>query len=60
MPAMFARGLSLFVMKGIAPPGTTMGEVYRAALPFIALNIVVMGLMIAFPGIVQWLPAQMK
>jgi tripartite ATP-independent transporter DctM subunit len=53
-------GLSLFVMKGIAPPGTTIGEVYRAALPFIALNIVVMALMILFPDIVLWLPAQMK
>jgi len=53
-------GLSLFVMKGIAPSGTTMGEVYRAALPFIGLNIVVMALMILFPDIVLWLPALMK
>jgi tripartite ATP-independent transporter DctM subunit len=53
-------GLSLFVMKGVSSPGTTMNDVYRAALPFITLNILVMGLMIAFPGIVQWLPAHMK
>jgi tripartite ATP-independent transporter DctM subunit len=53
-------GLSLFVMKGIAPAGTTMGDVYQAALPFIGLNIVVMALMIAFPEIVLWLPAQMN
>jgi tripartite ATP-independent transporter DctM subunit len=53
-------GLSLFVMKGIAPHGTTMTDIYRAALPFIGLNILVMALMIAFPGIVQWLPNQMK
>ena len=53
-------GLSLFVMKGIAPPGTTMGEVYRSALPFIGLNIMVMALMIMFPDIVLWLPARMK
>jgi tripartite ATP-independent transporter DctM subunit len=53
-------GLSLFVMKGIAPSGTTMGQIYRSALPFIALNIIVMGLMIVFPGLVQWLPNHMK
>lgn len=53
-------GLSLFVMKGIAPSGTTMGQIYRSALPFIALNIIVMGLMIVFPGLVQWLPNYMK
>jgi tripartite ATP-independent transporter DctM subunit len=53
-------GLSLFVMKGIAPAGTTMGDIYQAALPFIGLNIVVMALMIAFPEIVLWLPALMR
>jgi TRAP-type mannitol/chloroaromatic compound transport system permease large subunit len=53
-------GLSLFVMKGIAPAGTTMGDVYHAALPFIGLNILVMALMILSPDIVLWLPAQMK
>ena len=52
-------GLSLFVMKGIATPDTTMGDIYRAALPFIGLNLLVMGLMIAFPGIVLWLPGLM-
>jgi tripartite ATP-independent transporter DctM subunit len=53
-------GLSLFVMKGIASKGTTMGDIYRAALPFIALNLVVMALMIAFPAIVLWLPGLMS
>ncbi|MEO5882707.1 MAG: TRAP transporter large permease subunit [Caldimonas sp.] len=53
-------GLSLFVMKGIASADTTMGDVYRAALPFIALNIVVMVLMIVFPEIVLWLPGRMN
>lgn len=52
-------GLSLFVMKGIASPSTTMGDIYRAALPFVGLNLVVMGLMIAFPKIVTWLPGLM-
>ncbi len=52
-------GLSLFVMKGIASPGTTMGDIYRAALPFVGLNLIVMAAMIAFPGIVLWLPGLM-
>lgn len=52
-------GLSLFVMKGIATPDTTMGDVYRAAIPFVGLNLIVMGLMIAFPAIVLWLPGLM-
>jgi tripartite ATP-independent transporter DctM subunit len=52
-------GLSLFVMKGIAPPGTTMAEIYRAALPFCYLNLLVMAIMIAFPAVVLWLPGLM-
>ena len=32
---------------------------HRAALPFIALNLIVMALMIALPAIVLWLPGLM-
>ena len=46
-------------MKGIASPDTTMGDIYRAALPFVGLNLVVMALMILFPGLVLWLPGLM-
>ena len=52
-------GLALFVMKGIATPDTTMGDIYRAALPFVGLNLLVMGIMIAFPDVVLWLPSLM-
>ncbi len=53
-------GLSLFVMKGIAPPDTTIGDIYRAALPFIVLNLILMALMISFPETVLWLPGLME
>ena len=53
-------GMSLFVMKGVAPPGTTMGDIYRAALPFFILNLVGMALIIAFPTIALWLPSLMR
>ncbi len=52
-------GLSLFVMKGVAPPGTTMVDIYGAALPFILINILLMALMIAMPSLVLWLPSYM-
>lgn len=52
-------GLSLFVMKGIAPPDVTISDIYRATIPFIGINLVLMGLMIAFPDIVLWLPSMM-
>jgi tripartite ATP-independent transporter DctM subunit len=49
-------GLQLFVMKGVAPKGTKMMEIYKAALPFLGCDSVVMLLMITFPPIVLWLP----
>jgi tripartite ATP-independent transporter DctM subunit len=49
-------GLLLFVMKGVAPPGTTMRDIYLAAAPFIACVILLIVLIIAFPPIATWLP----
>jgi len=43
-------GLLLFVMKG-AVPSARMHEIYRAAAPFILIDIAVIGVLIAFPGI---------
>ncbi len=53
-------GLSLFVMKGVAPPDTTMGDIYRAALPFLYCDVVAIALIIAFPAIALWLPGLMR
>ena len=52
-------GLTLFVMKGVAGKDVTMGEVYKAGLPFLGLNLVVMALMLFFPITTQWLPSLM-
>ncbi len=49
-------GLSLFVMKSVAPPDTTMGDVYRGALPFLYCDMIAIALIIAFPLIALWLP----
>lgn len=52
-------GMSLFVMKGVASAETTMNDIYKAAIPFVGLNLIVMAAMIAFPDIVLWLPGLM-
>jgi tripartite ATP-independent transporter DctM subunit len=51
-------GLLLFVMKGVAPPGTTMREIYTSAFPFIGCSLVLVALLIAFPDLALWLPSQ--
>jgi tripartite ATP-independent transporter DctM subunit len=50
-------GLLLFVLKGVAPPGTTMRDIYLAGMPFIACVLLLIALIIAFPAIATWLPA---
>lgn len=52
-------GLSLFVMKGVAPKDTTMADIYWAALPFIGLDLIAMVMLMTFPGIALWLPGLM-
>lgn len=47
-------GAGLFVMKGVAPKGTTMNEIYRAAVPFLVCDALAIIIVLAFPVIVAW------
>lgn len=49
-------GWALFFLKGVAPPEITTGDIYRGVLPFIALQMIALGLLFAFPEIATWLP----
>ena len=53
-------GSVLFVMQGVAPRGTTTGDIYRAIWPFFYLDCAVMAVMLAFPITVLWLPGVMR
>ena len=52
---------AIWIVKGAAPPelGITMGEIIKGVIPFVLLIMVGLGLMVAFPQIVLWLPGQM-
>jgi TRAP-type C4-dicarboxylate transport system permease large subunit len=45
-------GAALFVMKAVAPKGTTMADIYRAAVPFIICDFIAILLLFFFPQIV--------
>lgn len=49
-------GSSMYYLKGVAPPGITMGDIFRSVLPFVGLQLIGLSLIIAFPRIVMWLP----
>ncbi|MFV0514800.1 MAG: TRAP transporter large permease subunit [Jhaorihella sp.] len=53
-------GLLLFVMKGVAPSDIKITQIYRAAIPFILLELSVMALLIAFPIVALWLPGMLR
>lgn len=53
-------GLGLFVMLGVAPKGTTLGEVSRAVVPFVSCDILLFALLILFPWIALYLPGLMS
>ncbi len=44
-------GLLLFLMQSVAPKGTTLGQVIRAAAPYLACDALLLGVLILFPAI---------
>jgi len=46
-------GFALFYLRGVAPPELTTPQIYRGVVPFIAIQLVVIGLVVAFPGLVR-------
>jgi tripartite ATP-independent transporter DctM subunit len=49
-------GPACFWLKSVAPKDVTLQEIFMAVLPFIALQIIGLALVVAFPQIALWLP----
>ena len=49
-------GFSLFYMKGVAPRGITIKNIYKGIIPFVFLQVVAVAIVFNFPKIVTWLP----
>jgi TRAP-type mannitol/chloroaromatic compound transport system permease large subunit len=49
-------GFSLFYLRGAAPPEVTTGQIYAGVAPFVALQLVAVGLIWLLPGLARWLP----
>jgi TRAP-type C4-dicarboxylate transport system permease large subunit len=50
-------GLLLFTMKGVAPRSIAMHQVYMAAMPYIAMSLLILILIFFLPAIATWLPS---
>lgn len=49
-------GYNLFLMRAMAPPEVTLVDIYRSIIPFVAIMIVALTLVMLFPQIALWLP----
>ena len=49
-------GYALFYLKSVCPEGVTTGHIYRGIVPFVALQLVGLVVVIVFPQLVLWLP----
>ncbi|MCU0911060.1 MAG: TRAP transporter large permease subunit [Rhodobacteraceae bacterium] len=49
-------GFALFYLRGVAPPEVTTGHIYRGVVPFVAIQVLTLGLLWLFPGIVTIVP----
>lgn len=44
-------GFALFYLKGVSPPGVRTIDIYRGVIPFICLQVAVLIMLLAFPGL---------
>ena len=45
-------GYTLFYLKGVAPEGVTMGDIYRSVIPFVIIQAIGLALCMIFPQII--------
>ncbi|MGB5333969.1 MAG: TRAP transporter large permease subunit [Woeseiaceae bacterium] len=51
-------GFALFYLRGVAPASVTTAQIYRGAIPFVAIQLLALLLLAIFPGLVTWLPGR--
>ena len=51
-------GFALFYLRGVAPPSVTTAQIYRGAVPFVAIQLLALLLLAIFPDLVTWLPSR--
>jgi tripartite ATP-independent transporter DctM subunit len=53
-------GFALFYLRGVAPPEIKTTQIYRGVMPFIIIQLVVMGLIAYWPALATWLPSRLS
>ena len=49
-------GWALFYLKGVAPPGVTIGDIYKGVIPFVLMQLLAFVIVFLYPQLALWLP----
>ncbi len=49
-------GFALFYLRGVAPPEISTGAIYRGVVPFIVIQLCMLGILATWPTLATWLP----
>ena len=51
-------GFALFYLRGVAPEGVATMQIYKGVIPFILIQLLMLGVLAFWPALATWLPAQ--
>jgi len=51
--------MSAFYLKGVAPAGVTLNQIFLGMMPFMGIQVLAIFLLYMFPGIGMWLPTML-
>jgi tripartite ATP-independent transporter DctM subunit len=51
-------GFALFYLRGVAPPQVSTADIYLGVVPFIAIQLLMLGIVAVWPQLATWLPSQ--
>ena len=53
-------GFALFYLRGVTPPDVKTTRIYRGVVPFVILQLAMLGVLALFPELATWLPEALK
>ncbi len=52
-------GFALFYLRGVAPASVRTADIYRGVIPFIVIQLALLGVLALWPELATWLPARL-
>ena len=52
-------GFALFYLRGVAPRTVRTSDIYRGAVPFVIMQLLLLVILVVAPGLATWLPTEL-